>query len=188
MADRPGEYASDADGEIRRLLAETESGTRDGGSLWKHHPHIRTGNQLTFGERSADVMRNAFGSWAFVGGFLLFMAIWMTVNSLALGKSGFDKYPYILLNLCLSMMAGLQGALILIAAKRLDRVNAEQALSHYAETKKLDELQTVNNEMTARIETATQLLEEIHRHVSVLSPQAGTFKPGEMPPQGEVNG
>ncbi len=127
-----------------------------------------------------------FGSWAFVGGFLAFMGLWMLLNSLLLGHSGFDKYPYILLNLCLSMMAGLQGALILIAAKRADRVSAEQAIAHYAETHKLDELQTTNNAMTERIETATRLLGEIHRHVTALSPLAGEFAPGKVP--GEKGG
>jgi len=154
--------------------------TQAGGELWHRHPHVRSGDELTFGERSADVMRNAFGSWAFVGGFLLFMAVWMVLNTVVLkhiGHKGFDPYPYILLNLALSMMAGLQGALILIAAKRADRVAAEQATAHYAETAKLDELQTQNNEMTARIERATSLLDEIHQHVSVLSPRAGRFPP-----------
>jgi uncharacterized membrane protein len=132
---------------------------------WRHHPHVRSGTDLTFGERSADIMRNAFGSWAFVGSFLLFMAAWIGLNT-ELGAAGFDKRPYILLNLGLSMMAGLQGALILIAAKRSDRVAAEQALAHYTETSKLDDLLTANNEMTARIEAATGLLREIHRHVA----------------------
>jgi uncharacterized membrane protein len=117
-------------------------------------------------------MRNAFGSWAFVGAFLAFMAVWMVVNTAVLGSRSWDPYPYILLNLALSMMAGLQGALILIAAKRADRVSAEQATAHYAETSKLDALQTQNNEMTTRIEEATGLLAEIHRHVSALAPQA----------------
>ena len=142
----------------------------DARPLWYRHPHVRTGDQLTFGERAADVMRAAFGSWAFVGAFLVFMAIWMVANSVLLRGSAWDAYPYILLNLCLSMMAGLQGALILIAAKRADRVAAEQAMAHYAETAKLDDLVTANNEMTARIEAATALLDEIHRHVAALSP------------------
>lgn len=152
--------------------------TLDGGSLWKRHPHVRTGSQLTFGERSADVMRNVFGSWAFVGGFLTFMAVWMVLNTMLLG---FDKYPFILLNLCLSMMAGLQGALILIAAKRLDRVNAEQSLAHYAETGKLDALLNTNTDLTQAIKTNTDLLQEIHQHVTVLSPDAGSFPPNEVP-------
>lgn len=154
-------------------------GLKDGRDLWHHHPHVRTGKDLTFGERAADVMRNAFGSWAFVGSFLAFMALWMAANSLLLKHSGWDKYPYILLNLCLSMMAGLQGALILIAAKRADRVSAEQAISHYAETNKLDQLQTINNEMTSRVEENTKLLAEIHKHVSALSPLAGNFTQDE---------
>ncbi len=160
-----------------KLMRWLNSGVHAGGGLWRHHPRVRAGSQLTAGERAADVMRNAFGSWTFVGGFLTFMGIWMIVNTVLLGHSGWDKYPYILLNLCLSMMAGLQGALILIAAKRADRVSAEQAVAHYAETSKLDTLQTLNNEMTERIEQATALLSEIHRHVSALSPRAGNFVP-----------
>jgi uncharacterized membrane protein len=155
-------------------------GIRTGHQLWRRHPHVRTGSQLTFGERAADVMRSAFGSWTFVGSFLAFMAAWMILNSpLVLGRSSYDHYPWILLNLGLSMMAGLQGALILIAAKRADRVAAEQAISHYAETSKLDTLQTQNNAMTERIEAATALLAEIHAHVTALTPNAGHFPPAE---------
>ena len=156
------------------VLQDQLHGVEAGSHLWARHPHVRTGSQLTFGERAADVMRNAFGSWAFVGGFLGFMALWMLVNTVLLGTRGWDHYPYILLNLALSMMAGLQGALILIAAKRSDRVAAEQSLSHYTETGKLDHLITENNAMTERIETAVALLDEIHRHVS--------GRPGRVPP------
>lgn len=149
---------------------------------WRHHPHVRSGTDLTFGERAADVMRNAFGSWAFVGSFLLFMAAWIALN-VKLAGGAFDKFPFILLNLGLSMMAGLQGALILIAAKRSDRVAAEQALAHYTETSKLDDLLTANNEMTTRIEAATGLLREIHRHVAGLPGSGETaerlFDPGK---------
>ena len=108
-------------------------------ALWDKHPSVRSHDELTFGERAADVMRNCFGSWAFVGGFLAFMAAWMVLNS-PWGPHVWDRYPWVLLNLGLSMMAGLQGALILIAAKRADRVAAEQATAHYGETKKLHEL------------------------------------------------
>jgi len=114
---------------------------KTGRRLWDKHPHVRGGDELTFGERAADVMRGAFGSWVFVGAFLLAMAVWMVVNTTALRNSAFDRYPYILLNLMLSMMAGLQGALILIAAKRADRVAAEQALHHYGQTAAIKDLQ-----------------------------------------------
>jgi uncharacterized membrane protein len=160
------------------LVIRDQAGSAfSGHQLWERNPHVRTGSQLTFGERSADAMRNSFGSWRFVGAFALFLAAWMVINTVLLGQHGWDHYPYILLNLALSMLAAVQGALILIAAKRADRVSAEQALAHYAETAKLDTLQTQNNEMTSRIETATGLLAEIHQHVSALSSLAGTFPP-----------
>jgi len=105
-----------------------------GSRLWDRHPHVRSGSELTFGEKAADKMRNGFGSWTFVGVFILFLALWMALNTLLLKKGAFDAYPYILLNLCLSCLAALQGALILIAAKRADRVAAEASVHHYDQT------------------------------------------------------
>jgi uncharacterized membrane protein len=137
---------------------------------WTKHPHVRSGDQLSFGERAADVMRSAFGSWAFVGGFLAFMALWMVLNS-PLGPHVWDRYPWVLLNLGLSMMAGLQGALILIAAKRADRVSAEQATAHYAETSKLDELLTQNTDLTAQIAKQTCRLDDIHAGLAAITRQ-----------------
>jgi uncharacterized membrane protein len=69
-------------------------------------------------------MRNVMGSWRFVGGFVLFMLLWAAANSLAIR---WDPYPFILLNLFLSMLAGLQGAILLIAAKRQDGIAAALA-------------------------------------------------------------
>lgn len=86
--------------------------------------HQRLGESLTPGQRAADVMRNGMGSWRFVGGFVAFMALWALANTLWLG---WDEYPFILLNLFLSMLAGLQGAILLIAAKRQDAISAALA-------------------------------------------------------------
>ncbi|GAB3068320.1 hypothetical protein GCM10027053_35730 [Intrasporangium mesophilum] len=90
--------------------------------------HQARQESLSFGERAADVMRNGMGSWGFVLAFVAFMIAWATVNSIG---SGWDPYPYILLNLFLSMLAGLQGAILLIAAKRQDAVTAELAQHDY---------------------------------------------------------
>jgi uncharacterized membrane protein len=87
---------------------------------------------LSKGQRAADVMRNTMGSWPFVFGFLAFMAIWAALNSLGLVLHAWDKYPFILLNLFLSMLAGLQGAILLIAAKRQDAIAAALAEHDYA--------------------------------------------------------
>lgn len=133
-------------------------------TLWHRHPDVRSGEQLTVGERAADRMRNSMGSWFFVGGFLLFMGVWITLNTLLhLGGSddadSFDEYPYILLNLMLSMMAGLQGAVLLIAAKRADQVASELATSTYQNTIRLQELTNRNAEL---IEAVRRLTEDVH--------------------------
>ena len=94
---------------------------------WDFHPSVRSGDQRTFGEKAADVMRRSMGSWPFVFCFIAFMAWWMFDNA---GKHAWDPYPFILLNLMLSTLAGLQGAILLIAAKRADRIAAELAAYH----------------------------------------------------------
>jgi uncharacterized membrane protein len=92
--------------------------------MMQHHNwHDKHKNDLSFGQRAADIMRNGMGSWPFVGGFLFFMALWAMYN----GSHGFDPYPFILLNLFLSMLAGLQGAILLIAAKRQDQLASAMA-------------------------------------------------------------
>ncbi|MGN7862045.1 DUF1003 domain-containing protein [Microbacterium sp. 22303] len=87
--------------------------------------HEQAQEHLTLGERSADRLRNAMGSWGFVGGFVLFMAVWWILNTIK--STAWDPYPFILLNLFLSMLAGLQGAILLIAAKRQDAISAALA-------------------------------------------------------------
>jgi len=136
-------------------------------SLWHKHPGVRSGTQLSLGERAADKVRNGMGSWPFVFAFLAFMAVWVIANSALYlfgthGKHGFDPYPYILLNLMLSMVAGLQGAILLIAAKRADQVASELALNTYNNTQQIAMLLQKNTDMT---ETIDHLAEKIHEHL-----------------------
>jgi len=129
-----------------------------GMDMWHHHPGVRTGEQLTTGERAADVVRNGMGSWPFVFAFLGFMAVWASFN----GGHGFDPYPFILLNLFLSMIAGLQGAILLISAKRADSISSEVAVHTLNNTRKLQELIEANTELT---KTVSELSIQIHAHV-----------------------
>ena len=73
-------------------------------------------------------MRHGMGSWPFVFAFVVLMITWMLYNGYS--HHPFDVYPFILLNLMLSALAGLQGAILLIAAKRADRIAAELAAYH----------------------------------------------------------
>src|SRR6478752_8722945 len=93
-----------------------------------HDKHKAT---LSRGQRAADIMRNGMGSWTFVSGFIGFMLVWAAINTWALASNAWDPYPYILLNLLLSMLAGLQGAILLIAAKRQDAIAAAMAQHDY---------------------------------------------------------
>jgi uncharacterized membrane protein len=93
-----------------------------------HAEHQRS---LTHGQRAADALRNGMGSWRFIGVFVAIMLVWAVLNSVALTRHAWDPYPYILLNLFLSMLAGLQGAILLIAAKRQDAISAAMAQHDY---------------------------------------------------------
>ena len=95
-----------------------------------------TDTQSTFGQRAADAVARFGGSWTFIMLFATILIVWVGVNSFALssgmGASGagkaFDPYPYILLNLFLSMLAAAQAPIILMSQNRQaekDRRNAE---------------------------------------------------------------
>ena len=90
---------------------------------WAAHPAVATGEALTLGERAADRMRGALGTWTFLLVLSALMAVWIMT-----GGFGRDPFPYILLNLCLSTLAGVQAAVLLIAAKRADQIAAATAL------------------------------------------------------------
>jgi uncharacterized membrane protein len=85
------------------------------------------------------------------------MAIWAAANSVG-GIHHWDKYPFILLNLFLSMLAGLQGAILLIAAKRQDAISAAMAEHDYQTNlrakQEIELLTTINTEQL-------QLLKEL---------------------------
>jgi len=149
---------------------------------------VRSGEELTVGERAADRMRNIMGSWPFVFCFFGVMISWAVVNSVfylggAHGKHGFDPYPYILLNLFLSMLAGVQAAALLIAAKRADAISSEIAMHTERNTDDLKDLLRENTELTAEVKRHTDLLEEIHRHVTAMAPDAGLFPEDRQPPE-----
>jgi uncharacterized membrane protein len=90
----------------------------------------------TIGQRIADKVASFGGSWTFIIIYLTFLIAWMAFNTFVLvhygkGEEGaqFDPYPYILLNLMLSMTAALQAPIIMMSQNRAaekDRLAAEQ--------------------------------------------------------------
>lgn len=87
--------------------------------------------QLTFGQRLADRVAAFGGSWTFISLFTVILIIWVSLNSyilLKFGSEAFDPYPYILLNLFLSMLAAIQAPIILMSQNRQaykDRMSAD---------------------------------------------------------------
>jgi uncharacterized membrane protein len=84
----------------------------------------------TLGQRAADAVASFGGSWTFVGLFAAVMLGWVGLNAVLLMNRGqtFDPYPYILLNLVLSMLAAIQAPVILMSQNRQsekDRISAE---------------------------------------------------------------
>ena len=73
---------------------------------------------LTFGERLADKVAAVGGSWSFIVGFCLFLVVWAVVNAAVLVQTAFDPYPFIFLNLLLSMLAALQAPVIMMSQNR----------------------------------------------------------------------
>lgn len=146
---------------------------------WHRHPGVRSGDQLTVGERAADRMRNIMGSWRFVFAFFSVMIAWAVANSLFYlggknGKHGFDPYPYILLNLFLSMLAGVQAAALLIAAKRADAIASEIAVHTEHNTDEIKALLNENTELTRAVKRNTDLLQDISARIERLERPAAT--------------
>lgn len=97
---------------------------------WRRHPGVRTGSELSLGERSADKVRNGMGSWTFIGLQTLFILAWVAGNLYLLSRP-FDPFPFILLNLAFSVQAAYASPIILLSQKRADQRGAEVALGDY---------------------------------------------------------
>jgi len=89
-------------------------------------------SKLTLGERTADWMTEWAGSWFFIISFVIFLMLWMALNTYIwlnyISNKPFDPYPFILLNLILSSLAALQAPVILMSQNRAtqrDRIRAE---------------------------------------------------------------
>ena len=82
---------------------------------------------LTLGQRLADDVARVGGSWPFIVGFAVFLSIWAAWNGAAPDRA-FDPYPFIFLNLLLSILAAVQAPIIMMSQNRQaarDRLQAE---------------------------------------------------------------
>jgi uncharacterized membrane protein len=90
--------------------------------------NLEAEERLTLGQRLADRVAAFGGSWPFILVFCAVMVVWVVVNTWVLAEPTFDPYPYILLNLVLSMLAALQAPIIMMSQNRQaakDRLQAD---------------------------------------------------------------
>ena len=115
-------------GKHRERLTSFELALRDAGIAAQNlvrvranrHPNEIIEEQATLGERLADSVASFGGSWAFITVFATILAIWTMIN-VHLGNKAWDPYPFILLNLFLSMLAAIQAPVIMMSQNRQDK-------------------------------------------------------------------
>lgn len=123
----------------------------------------------TFGERLADRVAQLGGSWGFIIVFTGMLAAWVIVNTIVLARfgGGFDPYPYIFLNLILSMVAALQAPVILMSQNRQaarDRLAA--GLDYEINLKAEVEIMSLHDKLDRiRLERLEAQIEDLNRFV-----------------------
>jgi uncharacterized membrane protein len=118
----PNDSLNELTNKIARYLIERKHIARDTAKEFDA--------KKTRGQRAADAVATFGGSWTFIIIFMVILVIWVGLNSFLLVKYDrvFDSYPYILLNLFLSMLAAIQAPIILMSQNRQaekDRLNAD---------------------------------------------------------------
>jgi CRP/FNR family cyclic AMP-dependent transcriptional regulator len=83
------------------------------------NPNDLIETEATFGERIADHVARFGGSWTFIISFGMIMVVYTAINIILRGKA-WDPYPFILLNLFLSMLAAIQAPVIMMSQNRQD--------------------------------------------------------------------
>ncbi|MEK6940162.1 MAG: DUF1003 domain-containing protein [Nanoarchaeota archaeon] len=110
--------------------------------------HLPYHQKLTLGQKAADTITTFGGSWFFIGLLFLYIALWAGANSWLLAHKALDPYPYILLNLILSMLAAIQGPIILMSQKRVEERDRIQAKYDYQVNRKAErEIQELQREL-----------------------------------------
>ena len=125
------------------------------------NPNEVIAETLTFSDRLADGVARFGGSWAFIVSFAVVLSAWVAVN-VALHQRAWDPYPFILLNLFLSMLAAVQAPIIMMSQNRQDakdrlRSELDFAVNRKAETE-ITQLAAKINRMEDRMEDLVDLV------------------------------
>jgi CRP/FNR family cyclic AMP-dependent transcriptional regulator len=147
--------------------------------------NIELEKKLTLGQRVADKVATFGGSWRFIILYSSVLIVWMAINTFLLARySGnengaqFDPYPYILLNLMLSMTAAMQAPVILMSQNRStqrDRLAAEQDFKVNLKSEvMLDDLTRNDRARTAQMEQLIGTLASLQQQTEPAAPPRQT--------------
>ena len=139
---RSFEDLSECEQRVLQHVAQRLPISRDANQAFDAH--------LTFGQRLADRVAAFGGSWTFILLFGTILLAWVVLNSWVLTRRGevFDPYPYILLNLVLSMLAALQAPIIMMSQNRQAAKDRLDAAHDYDVNLKAElEIRTLHNKL-----------------------------------------
>ncbi|OCJ12638.1 hypothetical protein A6U86_06395 [Rhizobium sp. AC27/96] len=125
----------------------------------------------SYGERLADGIARVGGSWSFIVGFLLFLVFWCVVNTVILLTRAFDPYPFIFLNLVLSMLAAIQAPIIMMSQNRQTERDRFEAAKDYevnlkAELEVLSLHQKIDMQVLAELSVVKEEIAKLSRLVA----------------------
>ena len=127
------------------------------------NPNDLIEEQATFGERIADVVASFGGSWTFIITFGIVLAVYTAINVMLRGNA-WDPYPFILLNLFLSMLASIQAPVIMMSQNRQDRKDRlRSALAYDVNRRSESEIQNLSRKLhliTDKIDDLEKVLHE----------------------------
>jgi uncharacterized membrane protein len=116
---------------------------------------------LTVGDRLADGVARFGGSWSFIISFGVVLAAWVTVNVLLFTRA-WDPYPFILLNLFLSMLAAIQAPIIMMSQNRQDAKDRVRSELDFAVNRKAE---TEITQLAAKLNRLEDRLDDLHHEV-----------------------
>ena len=134
----------------------------------------------TVGQRFADAIARIGGSWAFILGFIAFLMLWALLNTVVLVVKPFDPYPFIFLNLLLSMLAAIQAPIIMMSQNRQAERDRFMAAKDYeinlkAEIEVLALHHKIDESVINEIKTLREQLNALSQEIAVVS--AGLPRP-----------
>jgi len=117
----------------------------------------------TFGERLADAVAGFGGSWTFIIAFLVVLLAYSAL-SLLMGKNSWDPYPFILLNLFLSMLAAIQAPVIMMSQNRQDTKDRLRGELDYDVNRRAEaEIQGLSRKLNMLDDRIADIHEHLHK-------------------------